>query len=209
MTGRTVIMKKLLHIAGLVLCVFFAANSAYADDVKIPDRILGKVDAPITVEEYVSLTCSHCAEFYNDMLPELEKNYVDTGKVRFILRDFPLDGIALKAALLARCMPEDEYYPFIKILYKNQSSWAFGSQSEKTLMQYAKLGGLPEDKAKICLQDTKMQDAIIAIRTEATEKRNVEATPTFVINNGAETIEGAKSVSSFASVFDRLLAAKH
>src|SRR4051812_12613573 len=105
-----------LLIAGIAL----TTAPAQAADPSVPERILGNPKAPVTVEEFVSLTCPHCAEFYISVLPQLEKNYIDTGKVRFILRDFPLDGIGLRAAVLARCMPEDEYYPFIDVLYKNQ-----------------------------------------------------------------------------------------
>jgi protein-disulfide isomerase len=191
----------------MALCAMLAAP-AFADDASsMPDRVLGKTNAPILVDEYVSLTCSHCAEFYNTTLPELEKRYVDNGKVRFILHDFPLDGIALKAAQLARCMPADEYYPFVKTLYASQTSWAMAPQPDTVLLQYAKLGGLSDDKAKACLADTKLQDAIIAERTTASEKLGIAATPTFVVN-GTETLKGAQSADNFALVFDRLLAGK-
>src|SRR5690242_10306505 len=106
----------------VTLGTVLAAGFAYAADAPaLPDRVLGKADAPVTVDEYVSLTCPHCAVFYNDVLPSLEKKYVDTGKVKFILHDLPNSGIALKAAALARCMPEDEFYPFIRTLFKNQA----------------------------------------------------------------------------------------
>ena len=191
----------------LLLASLLTSAPAMAQGSPIPDRILGNVNAPVTVEEYISLTCPHCAEFYNTVLPELEKKYVDTGKVRFILRDFPLDGSALKAATIARCMPEDEFYPFISVLYKSQSSWAVLPNPETILIQYAKLGGLSEDKAKACLQDTKLQDAIVAERTDASQKLNIEATPTFILNNGAEKIEGARTTADFSAVIDRLLVA--
>jgi len=184
-------------------------STAAAPAMVLPDRVLGKADAPVTVEEFVSLTCSHCAEFYNETLPVLEKNYVDTGKVKFILRDFPLDGTGLKAAAIARCMPPDSFYPFVKILYKNQMAWAVDANAEKTITQYARLGGLTEDKAKACLADTRLQDAIITERTAGGEKYDIEATPTFVINNGAEIIKGAMPAEKFAATFDRLLAEKH
>lgn len=198
-------------LRALLLGIFVLAGSAAAQaaDDRMGDRILGKPDAPVKVEEFVSLTCSHCAEFYTTTLPQLEKRYVDTGKVRFILREFPLNGIDLKAFAIARCMPADEYYPFVKTLYGAQMSWAFGEGNpEDHLIQYAKLGGLPEDKAKACANDTKLQDEIVAERTAAGDKYKVEATPTFVINDGAETINGAQSVDVFAATFDRLLAAK-
>jgi len=198
---------RFLTALGLALAIVSAPLTLRAAESIISERILGKADAPVTVDEYVSMTCSHCAQFYNDTLPELEKNYVDNGKVRFILHDFPLDGIALKASSIARCMPEDEFYPFVKVLYKNLANWATAPDPEKALLQYAKLGGLSEDKAKTCLADTKLQDALIESRTFATQQLGVEATPTFVIN-GKETLKGAQPAASFAKIFDRLLAAK-
>jgi len=213
-------MRRIVLVSSLFAAVALIAFSAIAGDffssgitasaptVTLPDRVLGKADAPVTVEEYVSLTCSHCAEFYNKILPELEPKYVDTGKVKFILRDYPLDGLSLKAAAVARCMPDDEYYPFVKTLYKNLQQWATTTNPEQILVQYAKLGGLSEEKAKACLADKGMQDAIIAERMTASDKRSVEATPTFIINYGAEKIDGARDASEFAAVFDRLLAAK-
>jgi len=201
-------MTKLFAICSLIAILFMTAGPALADDNLIPDRVLGKTDAPIVVDEYVSLTCSHCAEFYNDTLPQLETKYVDTGKVRFVLHDFPLDGIALKAAQVARCMPADEFYPYIKVLYKNQMTWATSKTPEKNLIQYAMLGGLEQDKAQACLADTKLQDAIVAERTEATEKQDVQATPTFIVNKGQQTIKGAQSVDEFSKIFDDILQIK-
>ena len=166
----------------IALFVFFLIplSAVLAADVTVvPERILGKATAPVTVEEFVSLTCSHCAHFYSETLPELEAKYVDTGKVRFILRDFPMDGVALKAAALARCMPEEQYYPFIKVLYKTQKDWSLNPDPQKLLIQYARLGGLDEAKAKSCLDDEKMIGAIIKEDMEATQKLKINATPTY------------------------------
>ena len=174
----------------------------------VPERVMGKAEAPITVQEFVSLTCSHCAEFYTTVLPELEKRYVDTGKVRFILRDFPLDGPGLKAATLARCLPADQYYPFVNILYKNQMQWAVAPAPEQILIQYAGMSGLSADKAKACLANTALIDGIVAKRTEASQKYDINATPTFIVNDGAEKLVGSRTVDEFAAVLDRLLAAK-
>ena len=202
-------MASIFRVFLLVAFLGAAGGAAFAADERMAERVLGKPDAPVRVDEYVSLTCSHCAVFYTTILPELEKRYVETGKVRFVMHDFPIDGSALKAAAVARCMPRDMYFPFVKILYQNLATWAFGGGNpEANLIQYAKLGGLSEDRAKSCIADTALQDAIIAERTEATDKQKIEATPTFVINNGAETIAGAEGVDKFAAVFDRLLAAK-
>ena len=195
--------------AFLLLVLVAVSTAAQAQgDPRMAERVLGKDSAPIKVDEFVSLTCVHCADFYTNVLPVLEPRYVDTGKVKFILHDFPLDGPSLKAAAIARCMPADEYYPFIKTLYKTQMTWAYGGGNPETnLVQYAGLGGLSEDKAKACANDSKLQDAIIAERTAA-DKYSIDATPTFVINDGAETVKGAQSAEAFAAIFDRLLAAK-
>ena len=200
----------LLAVLSLALLM---APSVYAADAVVPERVLGKVDAPVTVLEFVSLTCPHCGEFTTDILPEIEKRYVDTGKVKFILRDFPLDGMALKAASLARCMPAEQFYPFVTVLYKNLPQWAFNAAGpDPILIQYAKLGGLDGDVAKACLNDTKIQDAIVAERTTANQKYNVEATPTFVISNGTpdgeQKITGARSVADFSALLDKALAGK-
>jgi protein-disulfide isomerase len=200
--------KPVLAAMALLILLLSGGVSAHTDDAAIPERVLGKKDAPITVQEFASLTCSHCADFYNTVMPELEKRYIETGKVRFIFRDFPLDGLSLKAAAIAHCMPAEQFYPFISVLYKNLTTWAFSDKAEQMLLQYAKLGGLDEAKAKACLQDTKKLDAIVAQRTEATEKYDINSTPTFIINDGQEKLTGARSVDEFAALFDKLLAAK-
>jgi protein-disulfide isomerase len=193
----------------LAVFVIAAPSLAHAGGDPMSERTLGKNTAPVKVDEFFSLTCSHCAEFLIKALPELEKLYIDTGKVRFILHDFPLNALSLKAAAVARCMPEDEYLPFIKTIYQSLEAGTFGgSDSEAKLYQYAALGGLASDKAEACADDAKLQDAITAERTEATTKYNIEATPAFVINDGAEIINGAQSVETFAAAFDRALAAK-
>ena len=203
-------MASALRAFLLAVFMIAASSAARAGDDRMADRVLGNPDAPIKVDEFVSLTCSHCAEFYNTTMPQLEKRYIDTGKVKFVLHDFPLDGVSLKAAAVARCMPADEYFPFIKTLYSMQMKWAFGGGDPVTnMIEYAKLGGLSGDKAKACADDAKLQDAIIAERTGATTKYKINATPTFVINGGAQTINGAQSVEAFAAVFDNLLAKKN
>jgi len=186
-----------------------APKAAPAKTAPLPERAIGKSSAPVKIDEYSSLTCSHCADFFLKTLPEIQKRYVDTGKVRIVMHDFPLNGISLKAAAVAHCMPEDVYFPFIKTLYGALEGGALDSTNfEATLYQYAALGGLPVDKAKACAADTKLQDAIVADRTQASTKYGIEATPTFVINNGADIINGAVSIDTFAAAIERQLTAK-
>lgn len=200
-------MNKLASaLALLVLVTLFSAPAQSAE--VLPVRALGKADAPVTIVEYSSLTCSHCAEFFMGVFPELQKRYIDTGKVRFIYRDFPIDGLSLKAAALAHCMPEAQFFPFVKILYGNAASWMRNPKPESVMMQYAQLGGLTEDKAKACLEDSKVFDALVAMRTEATDKYTIQATPTFIINDGADKIVGAQNIDTFAASIDKLLAKK-
>lgn len=218
-------LSRALGAVALILMLFVAAFSGSSEALSgkqkapakdapaaassgVPERVLGKADAPVTIEEFASLTCPHCADFYTQTLPELEKRYIETGKVKIIFRDFPLDGTGLKAAALARCMPKEQYYPFITTLYKNLMAWAMSPNPEEILMQYAKLGGLPADKAKACLSDNAMFDAIVAVRTHATEVYGIDATPVFILNNGAEKINGAKSLDDFTAAIERVLAAK-
>ena len=198
-------MSKLLYAVSAL--VIFISASAQAE-TKVPERILGKANAPITVLEYVSFTCSHCADFTNTVLPELEKKYIETGKVRFILVDFPLDGSSLKAALLARCMPEEQFYPFVKVLFSNMKQWATSTNVEQTLLQYAKLGGLSEEKGKTCLKNTGHMDAIVAKRKAAGDKYEIDSTPTFIINDGKEKVVGLRKAEEFGAIFDKLLNAK-
>jgi protein-disulfide isomerase len=191
-----------------VFAIMIAGTAQAGDTVVLTEHAVGKASAPVKVDEYMSITCSHCADFYISTLPELEKRYVNTGKVRFVLHDFPLNGISLKAAAVAHCMPPAQYFPFIKTLYTALKEGYFGgSDSEGKLFQYAALGGLPMDKAKACANDTKLQDALIEQRTAASNKYDIKATPTFVINDGAEIISGAQSLEAFSAVLDRQLAA--
>jgi len=183
--------------------------SAHAKDFKLVEHAIGDEKAPIRVDEYMSITCLHCAHFTRDTLPLLEKKYVETGKVRFVVHDFPLNGLSLKAAAVAQCLPSEQYFPFISTLFTTLLSSNFdGSNFENTIYQYAALGGLPLEKAKECGKNSDIQDAIIKDRSAAEKKYEIEATPLFVVNNGEKIITGAQSVQNFSDVFDGILAKK-
>jgi protein-disulfide isomerase len=146
------------------------------------DRILGKADAPITIYEYASLTCPHCAEFDKETLPKLKEAWLDTGKARLIFRDFPLDSPALKAAMLARCAPPEQFYGFIDVLFRGQQSWAVSRDLDGALGKLAKLGGLSEETYAACMKNDELQKRIVAERYEAENQFGVDSTPTFFIN---------------------------
>ena len=200
-----------LSILSVVVAILLAATPAAArvsNDQALAERIEGNPKATVTLVEYASLTCTHCAEFQKEVLPELRKKYVETGKVRLVFRDFPIDGTALRAAALARCVSEDRYFAFISILFDNQQKWAFVAEPEAKLLQYAVLAGLPPEDAKSCMNDQALLDGLVARRHEGEQSFSINATPTFVINNGAEKLVGARSLADFDAVFDRLFAAK-
>ncbi|HUY67914.1 MAG TPA: DsbA family protein [Alphaproteobacteria bacterium] len=198
--------KRVRNVFWLAVLLLAAGLPAHAANSSVPERILGNPKAPVTIDEYASLTCPHCAEFTIQTLPKLEKLYIDTGKVKFILHDFPLDGVALKAAALARCMPADEFYPFIEVLYKNQTTWALASDPDAIISEYARLGGLSGERTKECLNDKSMQDAVAAERAAAEKTYNINSTPTFIIDGGAEKVLGAQPVEAFAAAIDKALA---
>jgi len=205
-------LKTLL--AGLALAAAtFMAGSASAQstwDPKITDKdyVLGKADAPVTVLEFASFTCPHCAAFTNDVLPQIEKAYVDTGKVKIVFRQFPLNGLDLRAGMMARCAPREQYFNIAKVLFKQQQSWALSDTNAalSALAQIGGMAGLPKDKFDACLADNAVADAIIKLGQEAQADYKVNATPTFVVEG--EKIEGEASFDTFKAIFDRKLAEK-
>ncbi|MDD3182039.1 MAG: DsbA family protein [Alphaproteobacteria bacterium] len=199
-------LKLVVGLMGLVVLLLCPVKTFAATASREP--YLGKDTAPVTIIEYASLTCSHCATFYSTIMPEIEKHYIDTGKVRFIYRDFPLDAYGLHAATLAHCMPAEQFYPFIKILFKNLGTWIRAPKHEEVLIKYAEMAGLPSEKATSCINDTKMMDELIAVQTNAVSKYDIEATPTFIINDGEEKIVGARSFEDFSKIIDAHLAKK-
>ncbi len=150
--------------------------------VRDGDRVLGKAEAPITIVEYASFTCPHCATFANKVLPEVKKNWVDTGKAKLIYRDFPLDRVAYEAALLARAMPADRYFAFVEVLFAQQEKWATAQDTRAALGQLARLAGLGSAEIEAALANQTVGDAILAQRLEAAEKLKVDSTPTLFIN---------------------------
>jgi protein-disulfide isomerase len=171
-------MRKIL----LFLVVFASWALAGAGAADTPDRVLGKPDAPITIIEYASLTCPHCAAFNKDVLPEFKAKYVDTGKAKLIFRDFPLDQWALKAAMLARCAPADKYFSFIDVLFENQVTWATAKDQMAALERIAKLGGMAAEKFNACMQDRALEDAVLAESLRGQKEFAVNSTPTIIVN---------------------------
>jgi len=177
-----------------------------AEDVAQPgplgDMVLGKDDAPVTVIEYASMTCSHCANFHIRTYPELKKRYIDTGKVRYILREFPIDPLAAGAFMLARCAGKDKYYPLVETLFQQQRNWVVQKPIEP-LFAIAKQAGFTQQTFDACLSDQKMLDGIEWVRARGADKFKVDSTPTFFING--KIFKGALSIEDMAKAIDPLL----
>lgn len=157
------------------------------------DQVLGPENAPNTIVEYASLTCTHCKHFHDTTWPELKQKYIDTGKVRFILRDFPLDPLASAGFMLAHAAPNDKFYPMVDLLFDQQANWAFVDNPVPALFNIAKQVGFTQETFELALKNQALLDAVNAIKDRGAKDFGVDATPTFFINGvkqpGALTLE--------------------
>ncbi|MGE3148157.1 MAG: DsbA family protein [Pseudorhodoplanes sp.] len=161
-----------------------AQTPSQADLMKptaLEDMAMGAANAPVTIIGYLSTTCPHCAHFETTTFPELKKRYIDTGKVRFIYREFALNPLDAGAVMLLRCAPKDRYFPLLEVLFQKQDQWVV-QQPIPPLLAIAKQAGFTEDSFNKCLSNQKMLDDIDSARNYASEKLGVNSTPTFFIN---------------------------
>lgn len=167
----------------------------YADD-----RILGQADAPVTIIEFSSLTCPHCAAFHSGTLPQVKKEWIETGRARLVFRHFPLDQLALRAAAAADCVQGDGFFGFLDVLFKNQDKWARSDDPLSAIAQYAALAGLDKATYEKCVTDEAAFDRIIERQTNGRDRYNVTSTPTFVVNG--TPVAGNRSYEEFKSVLE-------
>jgi protein-disulfide isomerase len=170
------------------------------------DFVLGSPNATVTLVEYASLTCPHCAALNNDVMPQIKKDYVETGKMRYVYRDFPLDQLALNASLLARCAGRDRYFGFIDVLFSSQMNWARSTDPIKALEQVARLGGLPPDKFAACLKDEETMNKVLQQRLDAERTFAINATPTLFVDG--DRFNGGLSYDQLKAVIESHLAKK-
>ena len=166
------------------------------------DVMIGSDKAPVTVIEYASMTCPHCAHFEETTLPELKKRYIDTGKVRYVMREFPLDALAAAGFMLARCAGPDKYETVVETLFAKQPDWVV-QQPIEPLKAIAKQFGFTEDSFNACLANQKVLDNIQAVRDHAVNKLGVNSTPTFFING--KRFVGDLSIDVMAKEIDPYL----
>ncbi|MDB5508377.1 MAG: Disulfide bond formation protein DsbA [Hyphomicrobiales bacterium] len=169
----------------------------------LPDIWLGSKDAPVTIIEYASMTCSHCATFHNETFPTLKSKYIDTGKVRFTLREFPFDPLATAGFMLARCAGPDKREAMVDLLFAQQKNWAFTDKPLEGLSNLVKQTGMSQQAFEACLKDKALYDNINQTRDRAAEKFKVDSTPTFFINGRKQS--GAMTISQLEKAIDPLL----
>ncbi len=197
-------VRLLAMIPVLVAAAFVAVAAAepLATEEALKDRVLGNPDAPVTIVEYSSLTCPHCRAFHNDVLPKLKKAYIDTGKAKLIYRDFPLDALALQAAMLARCAPPSMYFTYIEVLFQQQDQWRSARNPDEALARIGKLGGMSQTDYEACMNNKELIDGILRMRLEGNQRFGVNSTPTFIID-GDNKLIGVHPVETFAKIIDK------
>jgi protein-disulfide isomerase len=209
LTASTLVLAAALTGGGLELFHQGALAQSVADaELMQPgplgEQALGDPKAAVTVIEYASMTCPHCAHFALTTFPQLKEKYIDTGKVRFIFREFPFDPVAAGAFMLARCAGEGKFFPLVDLLFRTQQTWAVDKPLQP-LLATVKQAGFTEDSFKQCLANQKVLDGIEWVRNRAADKFKVDSTPTFFINGQMQ--KGAMSFEEMQKLIDPLLKA--
>ena len=183
-----------------VVAVATLPARARAEDRRKAERAIGRPDAKITVDEFYSLTCSHCAAFARQTLPQLTTEYIDTGKVRWVFHDFPLDQVALTAAMVARYLPVDRYEPFVDALLARQDKWAFARDVNSTeeIWKIAALAGLSRETFDKAIADEDLKAWILEQQSVAEKEHQIDSTPSFLVNG--KKYAGEMSFSAFSKL---------
>jgi protein-disulfide isomerase len=184
----------------------FAQSAAdVSKPVSLPDMALGPKDAAVTVTEYASMTCPHCAAFTNEVFPKIKEAFIDTNKIRFVFREFPLDIKAAAGSMLARCIAKDDgakYFAVTELLFKTQEDWVM-KDTAASLTRIGKQAGLSQEAVENCLKDQALLDKIAADQKYANEVLKVNSTPTFFING--DKVTGETSFEEFSKKITPLL----
>jgi len=197
--------------ASFVLAAMIGLRPARADVVDVAelmqpstlgDIVIGSESAPVTIVEYASMTCGHCADFQVKTFPQLKERYIDTGKVRYILREFPLDPLAAGAFMLARCAGKDKYYSLVESLFEQAGKWVVPNPLPP-LFAIAKQAGFTQQTFDECLANQKLLDGIEEVRKRGSDKFQIQSTPTFFING--ERLVGAQPIAEFEKLIDKNL----
>ena len=194
-----------LFILLITLVFALEANETSVLEIKDNDFVIGNKDAPITIIEYASMSCSHCASFHNSTLNDLKTEYIDTGKVRFVFRDFPFNYPALLGGMMMRCIPNEVRYDYMNALYLLQKSWVV-RENATTMQELYKImqsGGMTKDEFDACYSNEQLENEILEGVIAAQKEFNIRSTPSFLVNGNL--IEGNKSIKEFRQIIDKIL----
>ena len=201
-------MCNLYRILSIVFFIVFfilpiSANTVL--EVTEDDFVVGDKNAPVTIIEYASLSCSHCANFHNNTLNDLIKEYVDTGKVRIVFRDFPFNYPALLGSMVLRCIPEDVRYDYMNALFQLQQKWVVRENAKSTqeLYKIMQSGGMTKEEFETCTNNVELENTILQALIAAQNEFNIQSTPSFLINGNL--VEGNKSIKEFRQIIDKIL----
>lgn len=167
------------------------------------EKYLGDADAPVKIVEYMSMTCPHCAAFHNNTFKPIIEKYADSGKIQFIVREFPFDPRATAAIMLARCAPDDKFFPMVEVLMQQQQNWARAEDARTALLNIAKLAGFTQETFEACLTNQQLVDDVNTVKNKAVQEFGVTSTPTFLINGNRYS--GNMSVDQMSTLIDSLL----
>ena len=181
------------------------ANEKSALEISEDEFVIGNKDAPITIIEYASMSCSHCASFHNNTLPDIKKEYIDTGKVRMVFRDYPFNYPALLGSMMMRCITNDLRYDYMNALYKLQNTWVNKDPkiSKKELYKIMQSGGMTKDEFNECYSNLDNENLILDGVMAAQKDFNIKSTPSFIVNGNL--VEGNKNIKEFRQIIDKIL----
>ena len=201
-------MTKAYNSLFFIFFFVFILTPIYGEsalDIAEKDFVIGNEDAKITIIEYASLSCSHCADFHVNTLETLKKEYIDTGKVRMVFRDYPFNYPALLGSMVLRCIPENYRYDYMNALFKLQPDWV-NKKNKKTIQELYKImqsGGMTKEEYDACIYNTELENEILEGVMEAQNQFNIKSTPSFIING--KLVEGNKSIKEFRQIIDKIL----
>ena len=200
--NRRQILMGLPALAMVPPLVGLLARPAAAEvTIREGERILGDVDAPVTIIEYASLTCPHCATFHLNILPQVKEEWIDQGRARLVYRHFPLDSLALRAAMVAEAMPSDRaFFAFLNVLFDTQGQWSRAEDPLALIARHAQLAGLNQERFEAAVQDEPVMDAILEGFVEARDELEVNSTPTLIVNG--RKLVGVSDYESFAQALE-------
>ena len=198
-------LHRILSIVFFIVFFILPISANTVLEVTENDFVVGDKNAPVTIIEYASLSCSHCADFHNNTLNDLIKEYVDTGKARIVFRDFPFNYPALLGSMVLRCIPEDVRYDYMNALFQLQPKWVVRENAKSTqeLYKIMQSGGMTKEEFETCTNNVELENTILQALIAAQNEFNIQSTPSFLINGNL--VEGNKSIKEFRQIIDKIL----